>query len=153
MEAKKENKMIAYLTSHIGGSYKQNGTRMPAQLNAENGLLDSLKKHWKDSAKVLIISADADDIETNDSILRIFAASFPMSGLAIGQMLICDKRNEMLVDEIADYDVLILAGGHVPTQNKFFKRIRLKERLHDFDGILIGISRNNEQRRGCICTA
>ncbi|MBD5478891.1 MAG: type 1 glutamine amidotransferase-like domain-containing protein [Lachnospiraceae bacterium] len=131
--------MIAYLTSHIGGSYKQNGTRIPIQLNAENGLLDSLKKHWKDNAKVLIISADADDIETNDSILRIFTASFPMSGLAIDQMCICDKRNEKLVDEIADYDVLILAGGHVPTQNKFFKRIHLKERLHDFDGILIGI--------------
>ena len=105
MEAKKENIMIAYLTSHIGGSYKQNGTRIPIQLNAENGLLDSLKKHWKDNAKVLIISADADDIETNDSILRIFTASFPMSGLAIDQMCICDKRNEKLVDEIADYDV------------------------------------------------
>lgn len=76
--------MIAYLTSHIGGSYKQNGTRIPTQLNTENGLLDSLKKHWKDNAKVLIISADADDIETNDSILSIFTASFPMSGLAIG---------------------------------------------------------------------
>lgn len=37
--------MIAYLTSHIGGSYKQNGTRIPTQLNTENGLLDSLKKH------------------------------------------------------------------------------------------------------------
>lgn len=110
--------MIAYLTSHIGGSYKQNGTRIPTQLNTENGLLDSLKKHWKDNAKVLIISADADDIETNDSILSIFAASFPMSGLAIDQMCICDKKNE----------------------NKFFKRLRLKERLNDFDGILIGIS-------------
>lgn len=132
--------MIVYLTSHIGGSYKQNGTRIPTQLSTENGLLDSLKKHWKDNAKVLIISADADDIETNDSILNIFAAAFPMSGLAISQMFICDKRNEKLVDKIADYDVLILAGGHVPTQNKFLKRIRLKERLNDFDGILIGIS-------------
>lgn len=63
-----------------------------------------------------------------------------MSGLSIGQMLICDKRNEKLVDEIAGYDVLILAGGHVPTQNKFFKRIPLEERINNFDGILIGIS-------------
>lgn len=55
--------MIAYLTSHIGGSYKKNGTRIPTQLSTENGLLDSLKKHWKDSSKVLIISADADDEE------------------------------------------------------------------------------------------
>ena len=132
--------MIAYLTSHIGGSYKKDGMRIPAQLSTENGLLESLQKHWKDNSKVLIISADADNIEVNDSIRNIFAASFPMSGLSIGQMHICDKRNEKLVEEIADYDVLILAGGHVPTQNKFLKRIHLKERMNEFDGILIGIS-------------
>ena len=132
--------MIAYLTSHIGGSYKKNGIRIPTQLSTENGLLESLQKHWKDNSKVLIISADADNIEINDSIRNIVAASFPMSGLSTGQMHICDKRNEKIVEEIADYDVLILAGGHVPTQNRFLKRIRLKERIHEFDGILIGIS-------------
>ena len=132
--------MIAYLTSHIGGSYKKNGIRIPTWLSTENGLLDSLQKHWKDNSKVLIMSADADNTEINDSIRNIFAASFPMSGLSIGQMYICDKRNEKLAEEIADYDVLILAGGHVPTQNNFFKRIRLEERIHEFDGILIGIS-------------
>ena len=41
--------MIVYLTSHIGGSYKMNGTRIPTQLNTENGLLDSLQTHWKDN--------------------------------------------------------------------------------------------------------
>ena len=69
----------------------------------------------------MIISADADDIERNDSIKNIFAASFPMSGLSISQMCICDNRNEKLVDEIDDYDVLILAGGHVQTQNNFLR--------------------------------
>lgn len=132
--------MIAYLTSQIGGSYKKNGTRIPTQLSTENGLLDSLKKHWIDNSKVLIISADADDIEVNDSIMNIFAASFSMSGLSISQMYICDNRNEKLVDHISIYDVLILSGGHVPTQNKFFEKIRLQERIKDFDGILIGIS-------------
>ncbi|MDE7477399.1 MAG: Type 1 glutamine amidotransferase-like domain-containing protein [Lachnospiraceae bacterium] len=119
---------------------KKNGTRIPTQLSTENGLLDSLQKHWKDNSKDLIISANADTIEINDSIMNIFAASFPMSGLSICQMNICDNRNEKLVDKISDYDVLILAGGHVPTQNKFFERIHLKDRIHDFDGILIGIS-------------
>lgn len=40
---RKENIMIAYLTSQIGGSYKKDGTRIPTQLNTENGLLDSLQ--------------------------------------------------------------------------------------------------------------
>lgn len=117
--------MIAYLTSHIGGSYKKNGLRVATQLSTENGLLDRLQKRWKDNSKVLIISADPDDIEINDSILNIFAAAFPMSGLSVGQMDICDNRNEKLVDEITRYDVIILSGGHVPTQNRFFERIRV----------------------------
>lgn len=114
--------MIAYLTSHIGGSYKKNGIRIHTQLSTENDLLDSLKKHWKDNSKVLIISSDAYDIEVNDRIMNIFAALFPMSGLSISQMNICDNRNEKLTDNISNYDVLILAGGHVPTQNKFLKK-------------------------------
>ena len=76
----------------------------------------------------------------NDSIRDIFAASFPMSGLPVRQMDVCDNRNEKLVDEIAGYDLVILAGGHVPTQNQFFEKIHLKECLRGFDGILIGIS-------------
>lgn len=132
--------MLAYLTSHIGGSYKKDGTRIPTQLSTENGLLDSLRKHWKENSKILIISADADDSEKNDSIRNIFSVSFPMSGLSVSQMHICDSRDEEIVHKIADYDVLILAGGHVPTQNKFFKRIYLKKHISDFDGILIGIS-------------
>ena len=132
--------MIIYLTSHIGGSYKKDGTRIPTQLSTENGLLDSFQKHWKNNAKVLIISSDPEDIEKNNSIRNIFSVSFPMSGLSISQMDICDNRSTKLLDKISDYDVVILAGGHVPTQNKFFERIRLKEHINDFGGILIGIS-------------
>ncbi|MBO5031316.1 MAG: Type 1 glutamine amidotransferase-like domain-containing protein [Lachnospiraceae bacterium] len=132
--------MIAYLSSHIGGSYKENGIRIPTQLIADNGFLESLQQHWKDNSDVLIISSDPDSSEMNDSIRDVFAEAFPMSGLSIRRMQICDKRNEEIAAQIADYDVLILAGGHVPTQNAFFQKIRLKERIKDFDGILIGIS-------------
>jgi peptidase E len=41
---------------------------------------------------------------------------------------------------IYDYDLLLLAGGHVPTQNKFFNRIHLKELLKSYEGIIIGMS-------------
>lgn len=132
--------MIAYLTSTLGGYYKKDGERIPAQLNTENGLLASLQKHWKDNAKVLIISSDPDNIEKNDDILSVLSAAFPMSGLPTSQMCICDNRNTGLAEEIAGYDAVILAGGHVPTQNTFFQEIQLKEHLRGFDGILIGIS-------------
>ena len=41
-----------------------------------------------------MIIADADDVEINDSVMNNFALSFPMSGLSIRQMNICDKRIE-----------------------------------------------------------
>lgn len=135
-----EDIMIAYLTSHVGGSYKKDGIRIPTQLSADNDLLESLQRHWKSNSNVLIISADPDAVEINDSILNTFMLSFSMSSLSVKRMNICDKRNEYIVNTVAEYDVIILAGGHVPTQNRFFEKIRLKDRMKDFDGILIGIS-------------
>lgn len=132
--------MIVYLSSHIGGSFKRDGIRIPAELSRENGFLESLQKNWISGSKVLIVSADAEAAERNDSIRDIFAAAFPMSGLSTERMTVCDGRNLTAVNDIAEYDAVILAGGHVPTQNKFFRRIGLKEKIKNFDGILIGIS-------------
>lgn len=37
-------------------------------------------------------------------------------------------------------DFIILAGGHVPTQNSFFRDIQLGKLLKDYPGIIMGIS-------------
>ena len=37
-------------------------------------------------------------------------------------------------------DLLILAGGHVPTQNRFFRKIGLRDLLEGFAGLVVGIS-------------
>lgn len=132
--------MVTYLTSHIGGHIKKDGERIPTKLFADNGLLVSLQNRWKDNSNVLIISADENDVERNDSIVNTFAKSFPMSGLSINRIIICDKRNMEVINTIDDYDVIILSGGHVPTQNRFFEKIRLRNRIDNYDGIVIGIS-------------
>lgn len=132
--------MVAYLTSHIGGHIKKNGKRIPTRLFADNDFLTSLQKRWKNNSNVLIISADEDAVEINDSILNTFEVSFPMSSISINRICICDKRNIEIMNAIDDYDVIVLAGGHVPTQNKFFEKLQLKNHIEEFDGILIGIS-------------
>lgn len=132
--------MIAFLASHIGGSYKLDGKRYPTYLNSDNGLVEKLKARWTDNCPVLIISADPDSIERNDSIRDCLAVAFPMSGLPISEMTICDRRNEAVINDLPKYPVIILSGGHVPTQNAYFERLKLKERLESFDGIIIGIS-------------
>ncbi|NBI84609.1 hypothetical protein D3Z48_21735, partial [Clostridiaceae bacterium] len=88
----------------------------------------------------MIIAASPNDYERNDTICECFTQSFPMSGLSISCMEICDNRNEKLADKIKEMDVVLLAGGHVPTQNNFFHRIGLKNRLEDFNGLLISWS-------------
>ena len=41
---------------------------------------------------------------------------------------------------VMESDLIVLAGGHVPTQNAFFHRIKLPEILKDYNGVLLGIS-------------
>jgi len=36
-------------------------------------------------------------------------------------------------EELHSYDVLFLAGGHVPTQNAFFHNIEPREKLRGFE--------------------
>lgn len=132
--------MKAMLTSSLGGSFKVNGTRVPSVLIQENGLLDNLKSMWIQNAKVLIVCADPTDYEKNDSVCDCLKEAFPMSGLSISCIDKCDDRNLNVIENLKDMDVLILSGGHVPTQNRFMKQLRLKERLMDYNGIIVAWS-------------
>lgn len=132
--------MKAMLTSSLGGSSKVNGMRVPSVLIQHNGLLDNLKSIWKPNANVLIICADPSDYEKNDSVCACLKESLPMSGLSISHIDKCDERNQNTVDDLGSVDVLILAGGHVPTQNRFMKQLRLRERLQDYPGIVVAWS-------------
>ena len=132
--------MALYLTSTFGGYYKQDGVMIPIQINTENGLLASLRQRWRENARVLLISSDPDNAEKNDSIHKALSAAFPMSGLSLGRMDLCDGRREALAENLYGYHGVILAGGHVPTQNRFFARLCLKERMKSFEGLVMGIS-------------
>lgn len=117
-----------------------NGIRVPSVLIQRNGLLDNLNSIWITNANVLIICADPSDYEKNDSVCACLKESLPMSGLSISHIDKCDDRNPNAVNALESIDVLILAGGHVPTQNKFMDQLRLKERLMDFHGIVVAWS-------------
>ena len=141
--------MKVFMTSSIGGARKENGKRLPAPLFWYNGFLEKLQSEWVNHAKVMIIAASPDDHEKNDEVCECLKQSFPLSGLSVSQMEICDHRNIHLANKIGEMDVILLAGGHVPTQNVFFAEIGLKEKLADFDGLLIAWSAGSipNQRR------
>jgi dipeptidase E len=132
--------MKAMLTSSLGGSTKIDGKRIPTILLQTNGLLENLKKIWINNAKVLIICGSPYKYEKNDSVYLCLKEAFPMSGLSISSIEKCDDRNRNIIENLREMDVVVLAGGHVPTQNLFLKQLNLKERLLEYKGILVAWS-------------
>ena len=119
---------------------KIDGKRLPDKLSEANGLLKNIRNSWKKDSKVMIISGSPKFFEKNDSVLICLKGAFPLSDLSVSKVLMCDERNMEIIDRLPEMDVLILAGGHVPTQNSFMKTIGLKERLQVWDGLLIAWS-------------
>ena len=132
--------MVAILTSSLGGSYKVDGKRYPSYLLRENGLTERIKEYWKDNSNVLVLSASPSEHERNDSLLSCQREAFLMTGLSVNSFEMCDDRNEGIIQRIDEFDVLLLTGGHVPTQNAFFKRLDLRKQLNRFKGIVISWS-------------
>lgn len=132
--------MKAILTSTLGGSVKENGKWVPTTLMAENGQLDKIKSMWKENAKVLLFCASPDDYGMNDSVYYCFNEAFQLSGLSVASFEMCDDRNEAVLERLDEMDAIILAGGHVPTQNAFMKKLNLKEKLEGYQGVLLALS-------------
>ena len=130
--------MKVILTSSLGGSMKVDGRRIPIPLMGENGQLDQIKVFWRENSRILLISGTPDDYTRNDAIINCLKESFRMSGLEFSFFEMCDARTEGLVERLSEMDVILLGGGHVPTQNAFMKRIGLKERLRNYEGLIIG---------------
>ena len=133
--------MIAFLTSSPGGFLFEEGGIVPCRLDERNGFIDNLKRYWKERSKCLVICASPVDFEGNDNMRNIIMEAFALSGLEMTACDICDGRDSDFSEKrLEGYDVLILGGGHVPTQNRFMKQIGLREKIKDFAGIIIGIS-------------
>ena len=131
--------MILFLTSSPSGSLDD--SHIVNGLDEMNHFVDNLKKYWKECAKCLIITASPDEYEANDEMTEFFAEVMEDAGLSWSEFLLWDGRDEVMSKEEFDsFDVVILGGGHVPTQNQFFHEIGLKEKLQGFDGIVMGIS-------------
>ncbi len=127
--------MIIYLTSNLF-------TPDLTALNPENELLESLRQDTKNEASnYLIIAADPDNSEMNDQMLELTKNSFLEKDFTIKEMVFLDRRNCQEAKNLIDKaDVIILFGGHVPTQNKFFQEINLKALLANYNKVIMGIS-------------
>ena len=131
--------MLVFLTSSPTGPL--DGSRRVVGLDKKNHFVDNLRKYWKDGAKNLMITAAPDAYEQNDEMILFFENAVKTDGFTCAPFEVWDLRTQAFSKEkLHSYDVIWLGGGHVPTQNKFFEEIGLREMMEGYKGIVIGIS-------------
>ena len=112
-----------------------------ARINPINGFTARLWASLPERCRVLFICSDPEGWEKTDfyggEMLRVLRKA----GFRVQSFAALDSRNrERAPDLVRGADLISLAGGHVPTQNRFFAEIGLRELLRDFDGVVMGIS-------------
>ena len=133
--------MRLFLTSSPCSPYPQKDGQVLYGYSEENGFLRRFKEGWEPGCSCLMISSDPADFAHNDKMQGEFKGFFDISGIPVSRLVMCDERNEKDVPGLlSECRMVILAGGHVPTQNGFFKRIRLKELIAGYEGTVMGIS-------------
>ena len=126
--------MICFLTSRIDD---------PATggLNPANHFIDELRLHFPTPCRALDICSDPDDWDKTDFYVLLTKKMFEDAGFSFEQFYTLDSRNQDSAKKLVQgSNLLILSGGHVPTQNRFFNKIDLRNLLKGFNGIVIGIS-------------
>ena len=110
-------------------------------LNPANGFLDALQHALPKRTDALFICADPNRPAYTDHIAGDMRLALEHEGYCFSDFRILDGRNEAdAAGLVQNAGLIILAGGHVPTQNAFFQKIGLKGCMNAFDGVLIGIS-------------
>lgn len=127
-----------FLTSSPTGPL--DGSRPIYGLDEMNEFPEKLRRIWKENSRVLMIAAFPDAYEANNEMCDYFREHFLRAGLTLETYDLCDSRYLFTAEQIRAYDAVVLSGGHVPTENRFFHEIHLREALEGYEGIVIGIS-------------
>ena len=133
--------MVVFLTSSPCNDNVPDGLKMPCILDCRNEFVDKMRSWWKPNSVGVIIAAYPCNFALNDEMRDTFEKAFTYHGLTFEKLVMCDARNDEQIQEmIDDADFIMLAGGHVPTQNAYFKYLGLREKMKYFNGIVMGIS-------------
>lgn len=133
--------MILFLTSSPIGIYRSEKPVEYKGFNPANRLTEELKRSWTDHTRCLLISAFPEEHAINDRMRKDYEELIKDTGLSLSSMDICDSRNgEETAAALHSYGFIIIGGGHVPTENAFFREIQLADRFRGYNGIVMGIS-------------
>ena len=112
-----------------------------AILSNANGFVDRLREALPEYGRLLFVASDP---ERHDLTCR-FAADLVLAcagaGIFFSSFHVLDWESGDYARELVENsDFIVLAGGHVPTQNAFFREIGLRQLLEGYPGAIMGIS-------------
>ena len=111
-----------------------------AVLNPENHFLENLRQALPPFPRALFVASDPEQHELTCSFGMDTSVAFSQAGIVFSAYAVLDGTNaDRAAELIQNSDLLVFAGGHVPTQNQFFRDIGLREILEGFDGTVMGI--------------
>ncbi len=111
------------------------------RLNPANGLLEEMRKCLKPNCPALFICSNPEGHERTVFYAQAVREAFEADGFSFSAFEILDGLNRDRARELVKASAfIVLAGGHVPTQNRFFREIGLRELLQGYDGVILGSS-------------
>ena len=112
-----------------------------AILSNDNEFIDRIRAVLPRNPTALFICADPDDHDGTCRFAAETTGAFVEAGIPFSSYQVLDWTTaRRAYSLISASDLIILSGGHVPTQNAFFRKIRLKHMLRHFHGTVLGIS-------------
>ena len=112
-----------------------------AILSNRNEFVDRIRAVLPDNPQVLFVASDPEDHRGTCEFAAITTAAFAEVGIHFGGYQVLDSTTaHRAYGMVTHCDFLVLCGGHVPTQNAFFRQIRLRHNLKHFTGTVLGIS-------------
>lgn len=133
--------MVLFLTSSPCEDNVPEGCELPCIYFARNAFVANLQRYVSPGGRFLVIAAYPDEHARNDEMAQTFAGCFAWHGMGFAETNVLDSRNQADAPElVAASDVILLAGGHVPTENAFFKEIGLRKLLKGYKGVIMGVS-------------
>ncbi len=128
--------MIAFITS----SPFREDTDRPTFSN-ENGFVDRIRASLLPHPRCLYICSSPDRHDLNCRFGADVFMAFANAGIHFSSYQVLDAVNaDKAAELVASSQLIVLAGGHVPTQNAFFHRIGLRRLLQNYPGVVMGIS-------------
>lgn len=133
--------MHLFLTSSPCDDNVPAGVTLPCILDRSNGFVDRLASCHKPDSRMVIVAASPHNFALNDEMRETFHNAFNYHHLTLSETVMLDARNERDAARlIALSDIVMLAGGHVPTELEFFNQLGLKKLMRGYTGVVMGIS-------------